>query len=79
MFNYVPFIPFVIYIAFTPNYSLEKNNVIVKTVQSPDVSRQSVTLIAKKDNSNLDHVNSFLASGVRELVYFANPKGWTCC
>ena len=74
MFNYLPFIPFVIYNAFKPSYYLEKKTCIVKSIQPPDVSRQSVTLIAKKDNSNLDHVNSFLASSVRELVYFANPE-----
>ena len=48
------------------------------TVQSPDVSRESVTLIARKNNSNLEHLNSFLASGARESVYFAKPEGWTC-
>lgn len=48
------------------------------TVQSPDVSRECVTLIARKGNSNLDHLNGFLASGARESVYFAKPEGWTC-
>ena len=56
---------------------VEPDDLIDTMVKSPDVAAEDVTLLAKRNNSDLTHLNHFLRSEVDHQCFFAIPEGWS--
>ena len=56
---------------------VESDNFTNITAKSPDISAEDVTLLAKKNQSDIRHLDCFILSKVNHQYYFALPEGWT--
>jgi len=52
------------------------NYLLITKVKAPDVDAKDVTLLAKKDQQDLGHLNVFLASEIRKHYHFTTNNGW---
>ena len=51
------------------------NFLLITTVKSPDVNTEDVTLIAKKDQYDLSHLNEFIATEIKKTLLL-NRECW---
>ena len=55
---------------------VESDDLIGTTVKLPDVNADYVTLLVKKNQSDLRYLNMFITSELNHQCYFALPERW---